>query len=159
MYWDVFVSLLLLFVCFVVPLRLALNLDVTTDEHGNILKDDLSPLSHVINKWEITMYIIDGFFFIDLIACFFTTIEDRERMQEVTDLKAICKDYLSGWFWVDILSIIPFDKIFFFFFMEMGGSSGGTKVNSLIRALKIGKIYKLIRLVRIIKLLKVMKTK
>lgn len=110
MFWDVFISFLLLFVCFVIPLRLSLNMDNKTDENGTLLKgselDDAG-----LNGWEITMYVCDGFFLIDLVASFFTTIEDREKMQEVADMKRIAKDYLSGWFWVDSLSIIPFDRI------------------------------------------------
>ena len=111
MVWDVFISIILLFVCFVVPLRLALNLDVKTDDNGTVLKGDLIPNQHVLNSWEILMYVCDGFFLCDLIMCFFTTIEDKEKMVEVTDQKVIVKEYLTGWFWVDSISIIPFDRI------------------------------------------------
>jgi hypothetical protein len=30
----------------------------------------------------------------------------------VTDRKSIAANYLKGWFWVDILSSIPFDTLF-----------------------------------------------
>ena len=89
------------------------------------------------------MYLTDVFFFIDLVMCFFTTIEDRERMTEVTDIKAICKNYLSGWFSIDFVSILPLDRIVNLFLEAQ--SNGNNKANSIIRVLKIGKIYKLIR--------------
>jgi hypothetical protein len=153
MYWDVFIAILLLFVCFTVPLRLALNLDVITDANGTVIDDS----DDLLTGWEKVMYLTDVFFFIDLVMCFFTTIEDRERMTEVTDIKAICKNYLSGWFSIDFVSILPLDRIVNLFLEAQ--SNGNNKANSIIRVLKIGKIYKLIRLIRIIKLLKLMKTK
>lgn len=78
-------------------------------------------------------------------------------MIEITDRKAIAKEYLKGWFWVDLISIIPFDRIVHLFLQN--APSSGNRVNSLIRVMKIGKIYKLIRLIRIIKILKVIKQK
>ena len=97
------------------------------------------------------MYICDVLFLADLVLSFFTTIEDKEKMTEITDRKVIAKEYLKGWFWIDLISIIPFDRIIHLFLDDVPTS--GNKVNSLIRVMKIGKIYKLIRLIRIIKIL------
>ena len=54
---------------------------------------------------------------------------------------------MAFWFWVDAISILPFDL------MQRSGSNA----NVLIRFAKIGKLYKLIRLSRLAKLFKLLK--
>ena len=51
---------------------------------------------------------IDILFFIDMLIIFNTAIYDQ-KMRFVTDRKKIAKDYLQGWFTIDLLSIVPFD--------------------------------------------------
>lgn len=40
---------------------------------------------------------------------FFTTLYDEEKLVEIIDRKIIAKSYLSGWFLIDFLSIVPFE--------------------------------------------------
>ena len=57
------------------------------------------------------MYFIDFIFLLDMILTFFTTITDKNSMLELTDKKAIAKDYIRTWFIIDLVSIFPFDEI------------------------------------------------
>ena len=60
-------------------------------------------------SWFIFYTICDTFFLIDLILTFFTSVNDEKKVYEITDKKVIAKKYLKGWFWVDLISILPFD--------------------------------------------------
>lgn len=55
-------------------------------------------------------YCIDGFFFIDIIVNFNSAFTN-ESYEIVDDRKKIAKSYLTSWFLVDFLSIVPFELI------------------------------------------------
>ena len=59
---------------------------------------------------DYTFYIIDCFFLVDMVLTFFTSVTDTEKMLEITDLKIIAKKYFEMWFWIDFISIFPFDE-------------------------------------------------
>lgn len=61
--------------------------------------------------WIIMSAIIDVSFFIDIILTFFSGYLDESSMQMIADKKVIANRYLKFWFWMDLLSIIPFDQI------------------------------------------------
>ena len=90
--WDIFVLVVLLIVSMVVPIRLAFS-------------------THDPWSWTIAYAIADLIFFIDLVLTFFTSISDDNKVYEITDKKQIAKNYLKGWFWVDLISIFPLDAI------------------------------------------------
>lgn len=119
-----------------------------------VLDSDNKEPKSTAKAWEVILYTCDGIFLIDLIAQFFTTVQDKETMTEITDRKLIAKDYIfGGWFFVDFVSIIPFDAI-------MGAyAASHSKANGFVRAAKFGKIYKLIKLMRLVKILKLVKNK
>lgn len=86
--WDIFVSILLIIVCVIVPYRL------TFVEEENLVAD-------------LIFYFFDILFFIDMIMSFFTTIPDEENMSEITDRRTIVCNYLKTWFPIDFISILP----------------------------------------------------
>jgi hypothetical protein len=90
-YWDIFIIVLLLFVCVVIPFRIA------------FVKEQES-------NWTMCFNIIDGFFLLDMVLTFFTSVSDEQKMTEISDKKVIAKRYFEFWFWVDIVSIFPFDQ-------------------------------------------------
>lgn len=71
-------------------------------------------------------------------------------MRFVTDRKKIAKDYLTGWFTIDLLSIVPFDLMV---------KSQANNVTNLVRVARAGKMYRLVKLTRLIRLMKVLKEK
>jgi hypothetical protein len=90
--WDVLILILLLFVSMIVPFRLAF-----TDNESL--------------GWLIYYTVTDCFFFIDIILTFFTSITDSQKVYEIVDKRVIARSYLTGWFWVDVISILPLDLI------------------------------------------------
>ena len=58
--------------------------------------------------WTNINWVVDGLFLLDIILIFNTAILNEEY-QIIEDRCAIAKDYLSFWFWIDIIAIIPFD--------------------------------------------------
>ena len=84
--------LLLLIVSLIVPVRLAF----VEQDNGS---------------WFVFYIITDVFFLIDLILTFFTSVPDEKRVYEITDKEVIAKKYLKGWFWIDLISILPFDIV------------------------------------------------
>lgn len=88
--WDLFILFLLLIVCIVVPFRLAFYPEQST-------------------TWMIIYISMDLCFLIDIIVTFFTSVNDEKSCTEIVDKKQIAIIYLKGWFWVDTISIFPFD--------------------------------------------------
>jgi len=63
------------------------------------------------SDFSITLdYVVDLLFLLDILVVFNTAYYD-EDVDLVDDRKQIAKNYLKGWFTVDLLAIIPFDKI------------------------------------------------
>jgi len=126
-----FILMLLLVVSVVVPLRLAFS-----DEESE--------------SWFIFYTFGDFCFFLDIIFTFFTSVPDRDNIYEICDKKQIAVIYLKGWFWVDLVSILPLDSIF------LSESGQGTVI---ARFARIGKLYKILRMIRLAKVLKLLKSK
>jgi hypothetical protein len=62
---------------------------------------------------DFTFYletIIDSLFILDVIINFNTGFYDVSTL--ITDRKAIAIDYLKFWFWIDLISSIPYTWIF-----------------------------------------------
>ena len=62
----------------------------------------------------------------------------------------IAKNYLKGWFTIDLLAIIPFDVIL---------SNLQSNANGILRIARVGRLYKLVKLTRLLRILKIMKEK
>ena len=90
--WDLFVLALLLVVSIVVPYRLAFYPDQSS-------------------TWTAIYLAMDFCFLLDIIVTFFTSVPDEHNCTEIVDRKKIAYIYLKGWFWIDSLSIFPFDLI------------------------------------------------
>ena len=54
-------------------------------------------------------YIIEILFAIYIILQFFQTFQDKNKLIEVRSFKRIAKRYLKFWFYIDFISIIPFE--------------------------------------------------
>ena len=65
----------------------------------------------------------------------------------------IAKNYLTGWFVVDLIAVFPTYAIERAGFAQLGEE----RTNNLIRLARLPRLYKLIRLLRIFKIIKVLK--
>jgi hypothetical protein len=127
--WNLVITLVLIFTSLVAPARVAF-----------ITEDSLT--------WVIINFLVDFFFFLDIVVIFNTALYDDE-FQIIHDRKKIAIIYIQGWFVIDVLSIIPFDLI-----LQTGGSNN---MNSMIKIVRIGRMYKLLKLTRLLKMLKLVK--
>ena len=89
--WDVINMLLVLFVSVTTPARIAFT------EEDNL-------------EWTVIGLIVDSLFLVDLVLNFFSAYHDSE-LNPIDDRKKITKRYLRGWFFVDLISIIPISLI------------------------------------------------
>lgn len=128
-YWDLYITCVLLISCLLTPFRIAF---------GEI-EDPV--------EWVIINWVIDGCFLVDIIIIFNSAYYDSEFII-VEDRKMIAKEYLSGWFLVDLLAIIPFE----IFITQNEGN-----YEDFARIVRIGKISKLIKMTRILRILKIVK--
>jgi hypothetical protein len=87
-------------------------------------------------------------FLIDIVLIFNIAFYNEEYKM-IKDRKNIARNYLSGWFLIDVLAIIPFDLLF--------GGNGG--VNNLVRIARLGKMYKLVKLTKLLRVAKVVRDK
>lgn len=78
-------------------------------------------------------------------------------LQIVDDRKVIAKNYLSGWFFIDLIAILPFNLILPLFTDPNPNedlSVSSTNQNEFIRITRISKLYKLIKITRLFRLFK-----
>jgi hypothetical protein len=89
--WDLYVILLLLYTAICVPFIVCFN--ISRDDGFNFVFD----------------LVVDASFLIDIILTFFTALQFHD--QYVVDRPTIAKDYVKGWFVIDILTTIPFQLL------------------------------------------------
>ena len=86
--------------------------------------------------WDVIDNIVDGFFLIDIILTFFTPFYEKNFL--VISFKKIALNYIcSFWFFVDVLSIFPFQTLFADFFNE--------EMQILAKAGKLPKLYRVVK--------------
>ena len=89
--WDSLITFVLIFTCMVTPYRIAF-----------VENDDL--------PWKIVNNGIDAMFLLDMILCFLSAYYTDE-FELIEDRGEIAKNYIMGWFIIDILAIFPFEHI------------------------------------------------
>jgi hypothetical protein len=92
--WDLFVTALLMFTCFITPWRLAFYFDEVDPDM----------------RWIIVNQLVDIGFVIDILVNFNSAQEDKDQIL-VTDRRTISKNYVKSWFFIDVIAIVPFDLI------------------------------------------------
>jgi len=123
--WDLFIMLLLLFTTFAVPYMLAFGEEI----------DKTQPL----DVYQIFDLILDGLFCVDIVISFCTAYIHQGMY--ITSMPLIAKNYLAGWFWIDVPGSVPVDKIITY-------TTSGQNMGSTLKALKFIRILKMVRAVR-----------
>lgn len=119
-YWDLLVSLLVLYTCFALPLRLGFKLRMS----GAAAAVD---------------YFSDVLFLVDLGLNFITAYE-LPSGEEVTDVKLIKRRYFQSWFALDLVAAIPFEAVVLFTDMKSVTALNLLKAPRLLRVTRIGKV-------------------
>ena len=132
-FWDIFVTLLLVVSCFITPLQLC----------------------DLVKMQALTMS-IDCLFGLDMIIIFNSAIL-TDDFETIDDRGQIAFHYFSTWFFIDLISIIPFE-LMIKVDANSGSSSQVAQVNQMLRILRIGKLTKLFKLMKLLRVLKIMKT-
>jgi hypothetical protein len=136
MLWDVTLALFVIWIGLTMPFRIAFNVQATT----------------AMSTWDDIM---DGFFWADIVLNFFTAAYIRG--EKVTSPKVIAATYLKFWFWLDVLSVFPYDKIFSEDLEEADKASDKNSSEfKLTRMLRIIKLVRLVRLLRILRMTRLM---
>lgn len=128
-HWDVIIILFTLYNCIEIPMEIAFNWRVAHD-----------PL-HLTERMN---YCIDLMFFIDIIMNFRTTYFNSRTGEEVIEKAKISKHYLQGQFIIDVLSTIPFDTLYEWFFMSSGESTNNLQMMSMMKIIRILRLSRLI---------------
>lgn len=68
--------------------------------------------------------------------------------------------FKSGWLFIDVVAIFPFDILNGdHFFLSSGEALGGKSTNQVLRIARIGRLYKIIKLMKLIRLVRIAKEK
>ena len=96
-----------------------------------------------MNPFLIAFHIcVDIYFIADIFLNFRTAYYEQKMLSPVLDPRLIARYYVfgksgyGGWFWVDLLAAIPFDRI----------PSDSTRSSALLSFFKLGRLFRLSRL-------------
>jgi hypothetical protein len=131
-FWNVVVTLLLIYTAIVMPMRLAFI------------------EGEVYDTWWCFELALDCLFFLDILVNFISAYFDTEG-NIVTNRRQIAATYAKSWFLLDVIACFPFD------YVANGPdeeSNSGGRYNSLLRILRLPRLYRIIRLSRLLKILK-----
>ena len=138
--FDLIVALVLVISCILSPLYIAFESDSNEQKIG----------------WVVTNWTIDAFFLIDIFTMFMSSYYDDD-FRIVHDRKIIATKYVQGWFFIDVLAIIPFDLFFGSGGEEATEEGSNANINQLVRIARVGRLYKLIKLTRLLRVVKIVK--
>lgn len=86
--WDIYVMALLVYTALIIPFRVCFNVE------------DKSAFGIFFDLW------FDLSFTVDIVLNFFSAYYFKEKL--VVKKTHIAKRYLKGWFWIDVITTIPF---------------------------------------------------
>ncbi|GMH59532.1 hypothetical protein TrST_g11508 [Triparma strigata] len=128
--WDLFMSVILLYIAFYVPYRVCLYWD----------DDNLSDNLQMIENLS------DVLFGIDIILNFCTAYVDKKTGQLVVSRRKIAINYAKGYLSIDVVASFPFQLL---------TSNGGHALSKGGKVLRLPKLIKFLRLFRLLKLMRV----
>jgi len=124
--WDIAITVVMLYVLVDIPIQICFDLNL--------------PINH---PWSLVEFAVDIFFMVDVILNFNTGFIEEEKF--ISSRTEIAKRYVSGWFWLDLLTSIPFDRIF-----GLGNSLHISQISKILKIFRIARLLKLLKLLRLI---------
>ncbi|XP_021960704.1 potassium/sodium hyperpolarization-activated cyclic nucleotide-gated channel 1 [Folsomia candida] len=125
-YWDILFILILIFSLIENPLQIAFY-------QAN---NPYYTLFMVFSITESTAY------FLDIVVNFYTGFPDPTSDLVILEKRTIAKNYVKFWFWIDLLSSIPYDTLYFFV-------SSLPNHETYFNVLRILSILKILRIFRV----------
>ncbi|GMH70216.1 hypothetical protein TL16_g05353 [Triparma laevis f. inornata] len=148
--WDIYCGVLIVYSVMIIPWRIGFEVEA----EGLILYFD---------------YMVDICFAFDMLMCCFTAIYEEDRL--ITDLGVVRVSYAKSWFFPDLLSTVPIDKVVELVigggaeaalnemeqgascedFTDTGDGGAGNELAGfrLIRILRLARLLKLMRLLKL----------
>ncbi|GFU49030.1 hypothetical protein NPIL_433371 [Nephila pilipes] len=115
----------------------------------SFFNDDLSA------RWIAFNCLSDTLFLLDIVVNFRTGIMQQDNSEQVIlDPKEIARTYIRTWFFLDLLSSIPFDYIFLIFNQGYGDNYQLLHAGRALRILRFAKMLSLLRLLRLSRLVR-----
>ena len=100
-------------------------------------------------------WVIDILFVIDMLLNFNVALpHPEEPSRYITNRTEIAKAYMKGWFAIDLLACIPFDKIALRLVQD-GGDTDNLQAFGLLKGLRLPRLLRLVRLLRVLKMLRI----
>lgn len=125
--WDFFIGFWIVYSVLVVPVEIAFN-------------HEAFPGSNELNL------AIDGLFAMDIVLSFRTAYHSVEDDALMISLPHIAKNYLKGWFPIDIVSTVPFDEIIA---AAVGGNGNSLSFTKLVKIIRLLRLFKMARLFKL----------
>ena len=125
--WDMALAIIIIYSCLVGPYRMAFKVPA-------------------LEGWFVFELLCDALFLVDICLNFNTAYFNQDDIL-VTNRRQIALNYLSFWFWLDLLSTVPIDLIMDSIGLEAGDSSGAQ-----FKLLRLTRLVRLIKLTRLAKL-------
>jgi uncharacterized protein YaiE (UPF0345 family) len=127
--WDVLVGVGIMYSVVVVPFRVGFL--------------SLQPAN---TDFDAMDYAVDILFFIDILFTFNVPFFDKANSRMVIDRREIARSYFKCWFWLDLVSTVPFDLLL----LAIEGQSNSQNLSSikLIRVLRLARLSKLNRMTK-----------
>lgn len=111
--------------------------------------------SDVMRTGDYIDMIVDILFTIDILVNFLSAYEDPITLMPVVKFKDIAKNYVSGWFALDVVAVMPVQVIESLIAPGGGNGAEGGKSLKLARLARLPRLYRLIRILRMLKMLRI----
>ena len=104
---------------------------------------------------DVIEMLVDILFGIDIIVNFVSAYEDPKDGLPIISFKKISVNYLTGWFFLDLIAVFPVQVFEGMFSGESSGEGAvGNKIK-MVRLARLPRLYRLVRVLRMIKMLRV----
>jgi len=101
--------------------------------------------------WATFNTVMDALFIVDLLVMFNCTVQvEQDRI--IRDRVGIAREYLRMWFWIDLVSAIPFNLL-----LSVLGESDDFAALGLLKSFRLPKLLRILKIMRLLKLLKINK--
>ena len=134
--FDILIFIAILYLMFLVPLDVVMDVEPF----------NINSLLFWISR------LLDTMFIFDLILNFFTAVDGGDGIAMIVDKHVIAMRYLRGWFWIDLISSIPFDLILWIASGAPQTQDHSTNYFRTTRLLRFSKIIRVLKILRVMRL-------